>query len=119
MHPLSFGLILLGALLTALGGIFLKRSAMALAGLNFEISSLLRIATNMNLIIGFALYFIPIVFWIYLLRFYDLSKIQPMLSIVYVFTAILSIFFLGETVGLLRWLGIGFIIFGVVLVSQT
>jgi uncharacterized membrane protein len=49
----------------------------------------------------------------------DLTYVLPVTSSSYVLTAILSKFFLGEKISVLRWLGIVIISFGVMLVSET
>ncbi|MEO7762589.1 MAG: EamA family transporter, partial [Casimicrobiaceae bacterium] len=46
------------------------------------------------------------------------SIAYPMLSIGYVVSAVAAYFLFGELLGASRWLGIGFIIIGVFLVSR-
>ena len=46
------------------------------------------------------------------------SIAYPMLSIGYVVNAVAAYYLFGESLGLSRWLGIGFIIVGVYLVSR-
>lgn len=119
MTPLTYFLILLGATMTAVGGVFLKKGA-ELVVWNEGGLSLARTAIwNPQLVGGLALYVVPITFWILILRTNELSKVQPMLAIVYAITPILSILFLHETVSLMRWGGIFLIIAGVAFVSQS
>ena len=119
MTPLTYFLILLGATLTAFGGVWLKRGATAIV-LDDGIWSLARTAIfNFPLIFGLVCYVSPIGIWIYLMRTYELSKLQPLLAIVYVITPIFAIIYFQESVSLMRWGGIFFIIIGVGLVSQS
>jgi multidrug transporter EmrE-like cation transporter len=46
------------------------------------------------------------------------SIAYPMLSIGYVVSAIAAYFLFGEALGVTRWLGIGFIVVGVWLISR-
>lgn len=115
----TYLLILLGSSITAIGGIFLKSGARVLVLGRGPFTFVTSAALNGQLIIGLVCYVIPIILWIYLLRFHELSKLQPLLAVVYVITPILSIVFLRETVDLLRWVGIAFIIVGVGIVSQS
>ncbi len=49
----------------------------------------------------------------------DLTYVLPVTSSTYALTAIVSKFVLGEQVSLARWIGIGIVTLGVVLVSET
>jgi uncharacterized membrane protein len=54
-----------------------------------------------------------------LLSWADLSYVMPITAIGYVVTAFASRFLLGESVSVLRWIGIVFITAGVTLVGRT
>jgi drug/metabolite transporter (DMT)-like permease len=54
-----------------------------------------------------------------LLSWADLSYVMPVTAISYVVTAFSSRFLLGETVSVMRWIGIIFITAGVTLVGKT
>ena len=119
MSSITYLLILFGSALTALGGVWLKRGAEQVV-LDQGTGVTLRSAVlNPQLLGGLFCYAFPILIWIYLLRDHELSKLQPMLAIVYVITPIFAIIMLNEDVSLLRWSGIFLIIFGVALVSQS
>ena len=49
----------------------------------------------------------------------DLTKLQPMLSVVYIYTMVLSYFFLGEHLSLMRVLGIFTVMAGVIIVGKS
>jgi multidrug transporter EmrE-like cation transporter len=57
--------------------------------------------------------------WVVALSRVDVSLAYPILSIGYVVNALVAMFFLGETVGLMRWAGITVILLGVGLVAQS
>lgn len=54
-----------------------------------------------------------------MLSWADLTFVLPVSSIGYVLSALSGRFFLGETVSPMRWVGIGLITLGVVVVSRT
>lgn len=111
-------LVFLGALLSSVGGVFLKAGATRLPPIN-GVLDLCAIFMNWRILAGLALYFIPAVLWILLLRKVDLSLLQPLMSIVYVITPLLAFYFFKEHVSILRWTGIGVIIIGVTLISRS
>lgn len=119
MTAWTYILILIGSTMTALGGVFLKKGSLKLVLDQGPLSLASSIVLNLQLSVGLFLYVIPISLWIYLLRSHELSKLQPLLAMVYAITPIVAIVFLHESVGLIRWLGIGFIILGVSLVAQS
>ena len=119
MNILQFALINVGALITAAGGVFLKRLSdrldpgapfLKLAGLALM---------NSNFWLGGVCFVLPILLWTYLLRHMELTRLQPQLAIVYIYTIIGSMIFLGEIPSPLRLLGAGLIIIGVVIVGQS
>lgn len=111
-------LVLVGALMSAIGGVFLKLGAMRLHGIN-AVSDLWRLLMDWRILVGLSMYFLPALLWIYMLRKVDLSFLQPLLAIVYVITPIIAIIVLKERVSLMRWTGIAVITIGVVLVARS
>ena len=69
--------------------------------------------------LGVLFYVLNFFLWITVLSRVDLSVAAPVGSTSYVFVPLLAIFFLGESVGLLRWVGILLIVLGVRFVSQS
>jgi uncharacterized membrane protein len=94
--------MILAALCTSFGQLFWKLSEAAL---------------NINLIIGFFLYFLGAVLMIAAFRFGKLSILHPLLSIGYVISSILGLVFLKESLSISSILGIAFIMAGVVLIG--
>lgn len=116
MNMNNFLLINLGALITAVGGIFLKKmSQIEIVG----ISSLPTLLLNWTFWFAGICYVLPIFLWWYLLQSMDLTKLQPMLSVVYIYTMVLSYFFLGEHLSLMRVLGIFTVMAGVIIVGRS
>lgn len=114
----QFLIINFGALIAAAGGIFLKRVSENMSGFT-TLSAYVGLIADYNLWLGGICYVLPIFFWAYLLKDMELTKLQPMLSIVYVYSVIFAFFFLGETPGTERILGIIVIAVGVALVSRS
>lgn len=56
--------------------------------------------------------------WMYILRHFEFSIAYPMISISYVFGLLVAVFVFHETVPLNRWIGVGLIVAGVVLVAR-
>src|SRR5579862_5162083 len=117
MTWLSFGLILSGVLLNAAAQIFLKAGTNTLGVVSFSSADWfaqgLRIGTNPHIIGGLVCYAFSLVVWIMALSRVPVSVAYPMLSIGYVVSAIAAYYLFGETLGTVRWLGIGFIVVGV------
>jgi drug/metabolite transporter (DMT)-like permease len=112
-------LLVLGVMMSAGGGIFLKIGS---AEIQFEggiTGALIQIALNWKILSGMLMYFIPVLIWIFMLKKIDLSFLQPLFSSMYVVTPILAIFFLNEQVPTARWLGIGVVAIGVLIIAKT
>jgi multidrug transporter EmrE-like cation transporter len=122
MTWLSFGLILTGVLLNAAAQIFLKAGTNTLGVISFSgadwFGQALRVGTNPHIIGGMFCYAFSLVVWIMALSRVPVSIAYPMLSIGYVVSAVAAYYLFGESLGLSRWMGIGFIIVGVYLVSR-
>jgi len=58
------------------------------------------------------------VLWGYILKHFDFSIAYPITAFAYVFGMLAAIFIFHETVPLTRWIGVGLIIVGVVLLVQ-
>ena len=69
------------------------------------------------LFVGFLLYGVGALVMIVAYRFGSLSVLQPILSLTYVFSIVLSAFVLKETITLLKCIGVLIIISGVILIA--
>lgn len=108
-----------GICLGALGAVFFKAGSSDIVWEGNWVETSLSLLTNWKVWTGLILYVLPTIFWIYLLKRYPVSFVQPILSLTYVVTPILAIIFLSEAVTVWRWLGIIVIIIGVSIISRT
>ena len=111
--------LLIGVLLSSMGGIFLKLGAVHVdhsQGMGVAITQAL---LQWRLYLGAFCYFIPVVIWIYMLKRVDITFLQPLFALVYVATPLLAISMLNETMPMARWAGIGVILLGIVIVARS
>jgi multidrug transporter EmrE-like cation transporter len=83
------------------------------------VQTIFHVLTTPLVFIGLAFYVMGAAFWLVVLSKLDLSLAYPMLALTYILTPLAAQFILGEQVPTLRWLGVGIIFAGVVVVSQT
>ena len=69
--------------------------------------------------IGVAFYSIWMLAQMALFSWADLSYVVPITSVGYALAAVAGRLFFGEFISSMRWLGISFIVFGVILVTRT
>lgn len=79
----------------------------------------LSVLTNGWLLVGIALMIVYMIAQLSMYSWADLSYVLPVTASTYIFSAVLSKFFLHETVSTVRWLGIVLISFGVIFVAET
>ena len=115
----EFGYLFLSILFSVAGQIFLKLGAVKLAKISASsiIGRIIEIFLTPELIIGLGCYGLGAIAYILLLTKVDLSMAAPAVSLVYVFSVLLGYFLFKETIPISRGLGLGFIIFGVILVT--
>ncbi len=80
---------------------------------------LLKIFTSPRVIIGFSFNLLAILFWLWILQIADLSYIYPMISMTYVLIVLSSKFFLKEDIPFSRWVSVGIICLGILLIAQS
>ena len=73
---------------------------------------------NWQLGLALILYIIGMVIYMFMLKSYELSVIYPLTSISYVFTMLLAMFFLGEAISAVRWVGVLFVMLGVGMIAR-
>ena len=93
--------------------------ALSAANIGAVIQTAWRVVTTPMVLLGLACYVIGAAFWLMVLSRLNLSLAYPMLALTYILIPLASQFFLGEQVPSLRWLGIGIVFVGVIVVSQT
>lgn len=125
MKAADFAWVLSGVLLNAVAQLLLKAGAASAGQINLAAGApaLWRTATGLALhpaiLGGLVCYAISVVVWIVALSRVEVSIAYPMLSIGYVVNALLAWWLFGENLNAQRWLGIGVIIVGVVLVARS
>jgi len=100
--------VLIGSFLGALGSLYLKKGA------NKFSFDLFKLITNYEIIFGIIIYAISAIMFIIALKDNPLSIIYPLVSTSYIWVSILSIKFLGERMNTMKWIGIFYIILGVI-----
>ena len=83
------------------------------------LSYILSVVTNGWLLLGVVLMIVYMVSQLSMYSWADLSYVLPVTASTYIFSALLSKFFLHETVSAVRWGGIVLISFGVIFVAET
>jgi uncharacterized membrane protein len=71
------------------------------------------------LVEGLALYALASLFWMLAIAQKDVSFLYPLTSVNYVLVVTGSLFIFHEVVSLRRWMGVAFIVLGVVLLNQS
>lgn len=77
-----------------------------------------RSVLNWPLGIAAFLYIIGMMIYMYMLKNFALSVVYPLTSISYIFTMLLAMFFLGEAIPLMRWVGVFFVMLGVGMIAR-
>lgn len=118
MTPQEFVLLLMSVLISVAGQFFLKLGAVKLGKVHAGnvINHILSIVTTSELLIGLSCYALGAVAYILLLTRVNLSVAAPAVSVGYIFSVLLGYLILKEPVHLIRLLGLGLIVIGVMLV---
>lgn len=83
------------------------------------VASYVSILLSPLVILGFLLYTISGLFWLYGLTKVDLSFAYPFLALSYVLILLFCRFYLGEDISSVRWIGVLLILFGVIFISRS
>ena len=70
------------------------------------------------ILLGFALYVIATIIWMYLLSKLPLSFLYPLQSLAYVLAFLIAMFLFKEQIPMTRWIGMGVIMFGIYLIVR-
>jgi multidrug transporter EmrE-like cation transporter len=116
----SIGLILFSAL-TGVAGQTVLKIGVTRAGSTPDagIAFLLTAFRSPFVWLGLAFYGLGALSWILVLSRLPLSVAYPFLALNFVLVALSSRLFLGETIPLLRWGGIGLIVIGILLIARS
>ncbi|GJD23286.1 transporter protein [Rivularia sp. IAM M-261] len=118
MNISEFSLLFISIIASVAGQFFLKAGALKLGKVNIEnlINHIINITTTSELLIGLTCYAIGAITYILLLTRVNLNVAAPSISLVYVFSVLISYFLFKEPIPLTRILGLSLIICGVILV---
>jgi len=117
--------LILVAIVCGVGGQLTLKFAMTQFGrigaeaLNEPVQIGIRLLSSPLVLTGLSFYVLAAVVWLTVLSRVPLSFAYPMVALGYVVTTLLAWLVLGESVPLARWLGIGVISVGVILVSRS
>lgn len=100
--------LIIMTIIGAFAGYFLKRASLS--------KGLKELIINKYLYLGGFLYFISALINIYVLRYMDYSVVLPLTSITYIWTMIISYFFLNEKISKKKIVGIFAIIIGAIFI---
>ena len=103
-------LLLIMTILGSIASLFLKKASGS--------SSVLLLLKNVNFYIGGFLYFISAIANIFILRYMEYSIVLPLTSITYIWTLLISYFFLKENITKKKMIGVSFIILGALCISH-
>lgn len=118
-----FVLIIAGVLLNAVAQFLLKmatnRVGVIEVGALLSLSALNALFVQWPMILGLLCYGLSLIIWLMALSRVDVSLAYPMLSLGYVINAVAAHYLLGEVVSLQRWLAIGVILVGVLILARS
>jgi len=116
-------LILIDVCLNVVGQLLLKFGMSKLENFSISLPTLtsvfFRAATNPFVVLGLSCYGLAFLVWLIVLAKAEVSYAYPMISLSYVFTAILAWHLLGEHVTVTRMVGIFVTCVGVVIIARS
>jgi multidrug transporter EmrE-like cation transporter len=122
-RTMLIGLILTSVVLAGFAQITLKTGVNHVTGTSGELhinaGSLRSLLSSPIVWCGLVLFGLSAVVWLFALSRASLSFAYPFAALSYVLILVFSVLVLHETVQPLRWLGVAFIVTGIVLVAQT
>lgn len=120
---LTLILILIPTVTGVAGQLLLKVGMSQLGALEISIAAIpsliMRIILSPYIIVGLAIYFGGVFFWLLALNRADLSYVYPFASLSYVLITLASWLLLHEAVPPMRWIGLVVICIGVMLVARS
>ncbi len=120
---LVLSLIFVDVALNVVGQLFLKYGMSQFGNFSVSLSTLppvfMRAATNLHVLFGLICYGLGFMVWLIVLAKAPVSYAYPLISLGYVFTAILARVVMGEAVTATRMTGIFVICVGVFLVARS
>lgn len=81
--------------------------------------AVVRMLSSWPVLSGLCSYALSSLFWLLTLKQMNISVAYPMVSLGYVIVALAGYYLFSESISVMKWIGIGFILLGVVLVSRS
>ena len=123
MNPVSLLLLLCGVALNAGAQLLLKAGTNAVGRFEFTAGNIvpigMKLAFEPHILGGLGCYVVSVVVWILGLSRVEVSVAYPLLSVSYIINAVAAWYLFGESLSAQKFIGIGFIIVGVFLVSRA
>ena len=122
MNVKAVASIIVAVCFSVAGQLWVKKGINLMQGLDFDkglIGAYARILLSPYVMVGTLTYCISIFFWLYALTKVELSYAAPFLALTYIFIVLASWMFLGESVSLMRWVGVIVVSVGVLIVSLS
>ena len=120
---LVLSLILVDVVLNVTGQLSLKYGMSKIGNFSLSMATLppvfMKAATNVHVLLGLLCYGLGFMVWLIVLAKAEVSWAYPMISLGYVFTAILARMLLGEAVSATRMIGIMVTCLGVFLIARS
>jgi drug/metabolite transporter (DMT)-like permease len=120
---LVLSLIMVDVALNVTGQLSLKYGMSKFGNFSLSLATLppvfMKAATNVHVLLGLLCYGLGFMVWLIVLSKADVSYAYPMISLGYVFTAILARMFLGESVSATRMAGILITCLGVFIIARS
>ncbi len=114
--------LFIGIILNATAQLLLKGGMNHIGHFAFKASNVvpiaLKVAVNPFIIAGLSCYVLSVVAWLMVLSRVEVGIAYPMVSLGYIVTAIASSYLFHENLSISQIVGIGIIIFGVILISR-
>ena len=118
-----YALLIISVFSNVTANILLKKGIISFGGVSGQKAKLFfeltKAATSPFVILGIVLYGFSFLIWLRILSFNDLSRAYPIFAtIVFLLTTAGAVFFLNESVSILRFVGIAIILVGIYLVAR-
>lgn len=111
--------LLIAVIFSSIGQVFWKLGMRDLGPIiNYDISIILKIFTNLFVDIGLLCYAISTIFWLVALSKEDLGYVYPFVAATYVLVLIFSYYFLNEHFGIYRIIGTGIVLLGLLFIIK-
>lgn len=112
------GLSLLQSVMLALGQLGLKVALEHMPPISWTLCFVAHLLSNWWFLFCGIMFGGASLLWMYILKHWPLSMAYPMVSMSYVIAMVMAVVFLDESIAWNRWVGVGLIMLGCVLVAK-